>query len=52
MKDMLRSKGIIAFVVIMLGISYLGSCKLAKENASAANTDNKQNNLQQEYNIK
>lgn len=40
MKDMLKSKGIIAFIVIMLGISYLGSCHLAKQNASAENTDN------------
>lgn len=44
MKEMFKSKGIIAFILIMLILSWLGSCKLAKENASAVNTDKMQLN--------
>lgn len=45
MKDMLRSKGMIAFVIFMLGMSYINACCMEKQNeqiknASAESTDN------------
>lgn len=40
MKDMFKSKGIIAFIIIMLGITYINSCCMEKQkNVSTTNTD-------------
>lgn len=39
MKDMIKSKWMIAFIVLMLVITYINSCCLEQKNVSTGNTD-------------
>lgn len=46
MKDIFKSKWMIAFIVLMLVITYINACCLEQKNASAVNTDKMQLNKQ------
>lgn len=39
MKDMIKSKWLITFVIFMLGITYINACCMAQKNASTGTTD-------------
>ena len=39
MKDMIKSKWLITFVIFMLGMTYINACCMAQKNASAEPTD-------------